>query len=101
MFENVLQILLITIKDMGSSIRSMTATSGHEESYSSWWFVKNKYRKKVVLHASSELVLSYVYISTAHKIKPLPAGYWLNTCYNGNEATKDKLENKKEHLFHY
>lgn len=25
----------------------------------------------------------------------MPASYWLNACYNGNEATKDKLENKK------
>lgn len=25
----------------------------------------------------------------------MPARYWLNACYNGNEATKDKLENKK------
>lgn len=63
------------------------------------WKINTERKLSCVPH--SELVLSYVYITTAHKIKPLPAGYWLSTCYNGNEVTKDKLENKKECLFHY
>lgn len=34
-------------------------------------------------------------------LKLLLTRYWLDTSQVGNEASKDKLKNKKEFLFHY
>lgn len=99
MSKNVLQILVNHNKRHGKQHQKCDSHDrqpvGTKSSTAVGGLCKINTGRKLSCMPLSELVLSYVYISIAHKIKPVPAGYWLNTCNNGNEATKDKLENKK------